>query len=92
MRSGHWLAALALVAGCQAPAGWQKDGASEAMLQADSDDCRSQARTTPLELNLPTQPSSSMTERTMDRSRDAGSQDTRVFQRCMEKKGYSAKR
>jgi len=62
------------------------------MVKADSMDCRSQARTTPINMNLPTQPSPSMTERTMDRSRDAGTQDAQMFQRCMQKKGYSAKR
>jgi hypothetical protein len=92
MKARHWLAALALLAGCQAPAGWQKDGASAAMVQADSDECRSQARTAPLPMNLPTQPSPSMTEQPMDRTREVGTQDTQMFQRCMEKKGYSAKR
>ena len=89
----RWLVALALLAGCQTPEpGWQKDGADAAMVRADSDACYSQARTAPLPMNLPTQPSSSMTERPMDRTREVGTQDAQVFQRCMEKKGYSAKR
>lgn len=88
----HFWIAAALLAACAAPEGWEKDGASDTLVQSDTEACRNQARTAPHDLNLPTQPTSSMTERTMDRSRNVGTQDTRVFQACMQKKGYSAKR
>src|SRR5258706_2238588 len=87
--SRHVWLLVALLAACGTAPQWEKSGATEAQRQADSDDCRSQARTTPHPAELPTQPTSSMTERVMERNREVGTQDTRVFQSCMQKKGYS---
>ena len=88
-----WICTVAaLLVACETTERWEKDGAAEALVQSDTEDCRSQARTAPHDLNLATQPSPSMSERAMDRTRDAGTQDARVFQACMQKKGYSAKR
>src|ERR1041384_928834 len=56
MKSPLWVL-LAALAACAAPEPWQKDGATPQQLQADSDDCRSQARTMPYRMNLPTEPS-----------------------------------
>jgi hypothetical protein len=86
-----WVVCAALAA-CASSEAWEKSGAGDAVVQSDMQECRSEARTTPYRLNLPTQPSPSANERVMDRSRETGTQDAQMFQRCMQKKGYSAKR
>jgi hypothetical protein len=86
------VAAAALLAGCEtkSPA-WAKDGASEAMVNEDTASCHSKARVAPLPYPAP--PRSTYTvgaELTADDARLRFEQEE--FRRCMQEKGYNAKR
>ena len=88
----HVVAAAALLAGCEtkSPA-WDKAGASEATANEDTASCHAKARVTPD--RYPAPPRSTYTagvELTADDARLRFEQEE--FRRCMQEKGYNAKR
>jgi hypothetical protein len=80
-----------LLAACAAPtAHWEKTGASESALNADMQQCRTQAR-------LAAEPRTREPDPTMPgvlprREEDRDARETQHFQQCMQQKGYSARR
>jgi hypothetical protein len=87
-----WLLAAALAACSGGAPHWHKTGASEAMVQEDSDECRRQARVALLPerrapARTPGEPSTLLTG-----EEERALSELRHFQRCMREKGYSAER
>ena len=86
-----WIVSLALAA-CAAPAThWEKPGATPAMVQADNDQCLTNAR-----LNAPQPPvfeqTGTVTTRVLTVEEQRRRNEVEYFQKCMQEKGYSAKR
>jgi len=94
-RSRHaWMAlavVLLLLAGCGSPPTWQKTGATETVVQNDSDDCRVKARLAPLpERYMGSPTSQSAAGRTLSREEQRAMYEADEFQKCMMAKGYTA--
>jgi hypothetical protein len=88
----HVLAAAALLAGCEtkSPA-WDKAGASEATVNEDTANCHSKARVAPSPHPAPPRSAyGASTELNADDARLRFEQEE--FRRCMQEKGYNAKR
>ena len=86
-----WIVSLALTA-CAAPAThWEKPGATAAMVQADNDQCLTNAR-----LNAPQPPvfeqTGSATTRVLTVEEQRRRNEVEYFQKCMQEKGYNTKR
>jgi hypothetical protein len=88
----HALLLLLALAACAAPSThWEKPGASAAMVQADNDQCLENAR-----MNAP-QPAvfeqtGTVTTRVLTVEEQRQRNEVEYFQKCMQEKGYSAKR
>ncbi|HEU4351458.1 MAG TPA: hypothetical protein VFR66_06250 [Burkholderiales bacterium] len=86
-----WIASLVLAA-CAAPATqWEKPGATAATVQADDDQCLADAR-----FNAP-QPAAfdqtgTVATRVLTVEEQRRRNEVEYFQKCMQEKGYSAKR
>jgi PBP1b-binding outer membrane lipoprotein LpoB len=101
-RSRPALPAIAIVAlllaGCGSPPTWQKTGATETVVQNDSDDCRVKARLAPLPERYISSPTSqsmtpqSITAPVLAREEQRAMLEADEFQKCMTAKGYTAKR
>ena len=94
-RSRPALPAIAIVAlllaGCGSPPTWQKTGATETVVQNDSDDCRVKARLAPLpERYMGSPTSQSAAGRTLSREEQRAMYEADEFQKCMMAKGYTA--
>lgn len=83
-----WIAALALLAGCETkPVAWEKSGASEATQKDDAQNCHTKARLTPSDRPKPPPSAYGATVA-------LAAEDSRVrfeqeeFRRCMDEKGY----
>jgi hypothetical protein len=90
-----WLVlATAAIAGCASSAQWDKPGATETALKDDSEQCRVQARFSPLPPDYApvTQGTTSMTSNVLSREEQRARYEAEAFQKCMTGKGYSAKR
>ena len=89
-----WFAiVVAFLAGCGSAPTWQKTGATETVVQNDSDDCRVKARLAPLpERYIASPTSQSVTAGTLSREEQRAMFETDEFQKCMTGKGYTAKR
>jgi hypothetical protein len=90
-----WIVSVSAALGaCAAPTPlhWEKPGATEARVKEDSEDCRVKARFAPLPASRPPAPSSSSATRVLSREQERAQHDTEYFQRCMQEKGYSARR
>ena len=80
------------LAACAAPTThWEKSGATAAVVQADNDQCLTDAR-----LNAP-QPAvfeqtGTVTTRVLTVEEQRRRNEVEYFQKCMQEKGYSAKR
>jgi hypothetical protein len=87
-----------LLAACGSPPTWQKTGASETVVQNDSEDCRVKARSAPLPeryISWPTSQSvtpQSITAPVLAREEQRAMFEADEFQKCMMAKGYTAKR
>jgi len=85
-----WLALLALAACAQQPR-WDKPDSNEAALKNDTDSCYQQARVSPA--TRPAPPPSAYGASSAFAIEDVRVQHERdVYERCMEKRGYSSKR
>jgi hypothetical protein len=82
-----WVLAAALAA-CAKPAHWEKPGASASAVQEDSEQCRVKAR---LESQL-LEPLPSLTPRVLTVEEQRQLDEIQHFQKCMQDKGYAAKR
>jgi hypothetical protein len=90
-------AALSIVVGaCGGPqsAGWQKAGATDAVIAADSSDCRTigqqqAARLYPFGSSSPTLGGAGMVAAQQQASTDRTSAETQFFNDCMEGRGYT---
>lgn len=93
-RARRAIAMVTLVlAACGSAPTWQKTGATETMVQNDSDDCRVKARLAPLpERYMGSPTSESATQRGLSREEQRAMFESQEFQRCMIGKGYSGKR
>ena len=91
MRLPTTLSAL-LLAACAAPATqWEKPGASQTAVDADLQQCRMQARVASAPSLRSRSPHSAVGPATeMREDRDA--REVQLFQKCMQDRGYSAKR
>jgi hypothetical protein len=86
-----WILPLALAACAASPPHWEKPGATAATVQQDNDQCATQAR-----LDSP-QPSvfeqtGTTTTRVLTLEEQRRRSEVGTFQKCMQEKGYSAKR
>jgi hypothetical protein len=85
-----WILALALAA-CAAPAThWEKPGATAAAVQADNDQCLTDARFNAPQPAVFEQTGTVTTVLTVEEQRRRN--EVEYFQKCMQAKGYSAKR
>ncbi|MFL6574266.1 MAG: hypothetical protein ACJ8G4_21110, partial [Burkholderiales bacterium] len=93
-RARRAIAMVTLVlAACGSAPTWQKTGATETMVQNDSDDCRVKARLAPLPERYTGSPTSeSVTQRGLSREEQRAMFESQEFQQCMIGKGYSGKR
>jgi hypothetical protein len=95
-RSRHAWMALAVVAlvpaGCGSAPTWQKSGATETVVQNDSDDCRVKARLAPLPERYMGSPTASVTSNVLSRDEQRAMFESQEFQKCMTAKGYTATR
>ena len=89
-----WFAiVVAFLAGCGSAPVWQKTGATETVVQNDSDDCRIKARLAPLpERYMGSPTSQSVTAQVMSREEQRVMFESQEFQNCMTAKGYTATR
>lgn len=84
------ITALALGACASAPQ-WEKSGASETQLNEDMQRCRVQTGLTPEPRIGSTSPSGTGTP-AMDRAEGRDAREAVLFDKCMQDKGYRAKR
>jgi hypothetical protein len=90
-----WLAIAVfpfLLAACSSPPTWDKAGATETTVQNDSDDCRMKARLAPLPERYMGSPGPSVTSKVLTREEQRAMYEADEFQKCMNAKGYTAKR
>jgi hypothetical protein len=90
-----WLAIAVfpfLLAACSSPPTWDKAGATETTVQNDSDDCRVKARLAPLPERYMGSPGPSVTSKVLTREEQRAMYEADEFQKCMNAKGYTAKR
>jgi hypothetical protein len=81
-----------LLPACGSAPTWEKAGATETTVQNDSDDCRVKARLAPLPERYMGSPSASVTSKVLSREEQRAMYETEEFQKCMNAKGYTAKR
>jgi hypothetical protein len=90
-----WLAIAVfpfLLAACSSPPTWDKAGTTETTVQNDSDDCRVKARLAPLPERYMGSPGPSVTSKVLTREEQRAMYEADEFQKCMNAKGYTAKR
>jgi hypothetical protein len=86
-----WIVSL-LLAACAAPAThWEKPGATAAMVKADNDQCLANAR---FDAPQPAvfEQTGTVTTRVLTVEEQRHRNEVEYFQKCMQEKGYSAKR
>lgn len=87
----HAWMVLLLLAACAAPAThWEKPGATAAAVQADNDQCLTDARLNAPQPAVFEQTGTVTTVLTVEEQRRRT--EVEYFQKCMQAKGYSAKR
>jgi hypothetical protein len=80
----------AALSACAASPQWEKPGATAATAQQDSDQCRAKAR---LEAPLPSAfAQTGRTDRVLTFEEERTQNELVYFQKCMQDRGYSAKR
>jgi hypothetical protein len=84
------LLALTLAACASAPQ-WEKSGASQTQLDEDTQQCRVQTSLTP-EPRIGSMLASGMGTPAMDRAEQRDAKEGVLFDKCMQDKGYRAKR
>jgi hypothetical protein len=90
MRVSFWLMPAALLA-CAKPVQWEKSGASERVTEADTQECRLQTRLSPQSRATP-ELSGSPAKMVGGVQEQRAREDADLFQKCMEDKGYAARR
>ena len=85
-----WFTVLALGACASAPQ-WEKSGASETQLNEDMQQCRVNTSLTP-EPRIGSLNPTGMGTPAMERAEQRGAKEAVLFDKCMQDKGYRAKR
>ena len=82
---------IALALGCASAPRWEKSGVSETQLNEDMQQCRVQTSLTPEPRVGSLAPSGTGTP-AMDRAEGRDAKEAVLFDKCMQDKGYRAKR
>jgi hypothetical protein len=85
-----WLLALALAA-CSSGPQWEKPGASQSAVDEEMQQCRMQARLDP-EPQIGTLSPYTMGTPSIERNDQRDAREAQRFAKCMQEKGYSARR
>jgi hypothetical protein len=91
MKSTPALLPALILAACASAPHWEKSGASETQLNDDMQQCRVQTSLAPEPRVGPLAPSGSGTP-AMDRAEGRDAREAVLFDKCMQDKGYRAKR